>query len=131
MNHRSLVATAFVAIVLVAGAGSMGVAGQAAKVDVSGEWVLTVESQLGKTNPTLTLKQDGEKLTGKYTSQLMGDVDLTGTVKGQAIEFSVSANVQGQALDLKYTGTVESKDSMKGTLSAGDAGGGTFTGARK
>jgi hypothetical protein len=131
MNLRSLVVIALVAMLVASGAGSIAAAGQAAKVDVTGDWVLTVESQLGKTNPTLKLKQDGEKLTGKYSSQLMGEVDLTGTVKGQAIEFSVSANVQGQALDLKYAGTVESKDSMKGTLSAGDAGGGTFTGARK
>ena len=61
----------------------------------------------------------------------MGEAQLTGTVKGQAIEFIVSANVQGTQVELKYAGAVESKDSMKGTLSAGDFGGGTFTGTRK
>jgi hypothetical protein len=39
--------------------------------------------------------------------------------------------VQGAQIALKYSGTVESKDSMKGTLSAGDLGGGTFTAVRK
>jgi hypothetical protein len=39
--------------------------------------------------------------------------------------------VQGTSVELKYVGTVEGKDSMKGTLSAGDLGGGTFTAARK
>ena len=57
--------------------------------------------------------------------------DLTGTVKGQAIEFLVSATVQGTPIELKYTGAVDTKDSMKGTLSAGDFGSGTFTGIRK
>ena len=122
--------TAFGVVVLVCGVATMA-AGQTNKVDVTGVWVFTVESPAGKSNPTLTFKQDGEKLTGQYSSQLMGQADLTGTVKGQAIEFVVSANVQGTAIDLKYTGSVDSKDSMKGTLSAGDFGNGTFTGARK
>jgi hypothetical protein len=129
MTQTSRLFTAFTAIVLVWGTGSL-VRGQA-KVDVTGAWVFTVESAAGKSNPTVTFKQDGEKLTGQYTSQLMGEAQLTGSVKGQAIEFAISATVQGAAIDLKYTGTVESKDSMKGTLSAGDFGGGTFTAVRK
>jgi hypothetical protein len=32
---------------------------------------------------------------------------------------------------MKFTGTVESKDSMKGKLSAGNFGDGTFSGTRK
>lgn len=104
---------------------------QANRVDVTGVWVFSVESPAGKSNPTLTFKQDGEKLTGQYSSQLMGHADLTGTVKGQAIEFVVSATVQGMPIELRYTGALDSKDSMKGTLSAGDFGNGTFTGSRK
>jgi hypothetical protein len=104
---------------------------QSNKVDVTGVWIFTVESPAGKSNPTLTFKQDGEKLTGQYSSQLMGQADLTGTVKGQAIEFLVSATVQGTPIELKYTGAVDTKDSMKGTLSAGDFGNGTFSGIRK
>jgi hypothetical protein len=104
---------------------------QANKVDVTGVWVFSVESPAGKSNPTLTFKQDGEKLTGQYSSQLMGQADLTGTVKGEAIEFVVSATVQGTPIELKYTGAVDTRDSMKGTLSAGDFGNGTFTAARK
>ena len=122
---------ALVVMVLIAGAGVNVRAGQAAKVDVTGVWIFTVESAAGKSNPTLTFKQDGEKLTGQYSSQLMGEAQLSGTVKGQAIDFTVSANVQGAQVELKYVGTVESKDAMKGTLSAGDLGGGTFTATRK
>jgi hypothetical protein len=122
--------TALAVAVLVCSVATMA-AGQTNKVDVSGVWVFTVESAAGKSNPTLTFKQEGEKLTGQYSSQLMGQADLTGTVKDQAIEFVVSANVQGTAIELKYAGSVDSKDSMKGTLSAGDFGNGTFTGARK
>jgi hypothetical protein len=123
--------TALAVAVLVSGVASTVSAGQSNKVNVSGVWVFTVESAAGKSNPTLTFKQEGERLTGQYSSQLMGQADLTGTVKGEAIEFVVSATVQGTQIELKYTGSVDSKDSMKGTLSAGDFGGGTFTGARK
>jgi hypothetical protein len=119
-----LTAVFFVSINLVAAA-------QTNKVDVSGVWIFTVESPAGKSNPTLTFKQDGEKLTGQYSSQLMGQAAVTGTIKGQAIEFVVSATVQGTPIELKYTGAVDTKDSMKGTLSAGDFGNGTFTGSRK
>ena len=121
---------AFAAAVFLSGLNAVALR-QANKVDVTGVWVFTVESPAGKSNPTLTFKQDGEKLTGQYSSQLMGQADLTGTVKGQAIEFVVSATVQGTPIELKYSGAVDTKDSMKGTLSAGDFGNGTFTGARK
>jgi hypothetical protein len=104
---------------------------QSAKVDVTGIWTFMVESAAGSSSPTLTFKQDGEKLTGRYSSQLMGEAELSGTVKGQTIEFVVSSNVQGAQIELKYTGTIDGKDSMKGKLSAGEFGDGTFTAKRK
>lgn len=131
MKRTSRWLMALVAAFFLSGVGSTVWAGQAAKADVTGMWIFTVESAAGKSNPTLTFTQDGEKLTGQYSSQLMGEAKLTGTVKGQAIEFVVSASVQGAQVELKYSGTVETKDSMKGTLSAGDLGGGTFTAVRK
>ena len=104
---------------------------QAARADVSGVWTFSVESAAGTSTPTVTFKQDGEKLTGHYSSQLMGEVELTGTIKGQVIDFIVSADVQGAKIDLRYSGTVEGKDSMKGKLSAGEFGDGTFSAKRK
>jgi hypothetical protein len=104
---------------------------QSAKTDVTGVWTFMVESAAGSSSPTLTFKQDGEKLTGRYSSQLMGEAELSGTVKGQTIEFVVSSNVQGAQIELKYTGTIDGKDSMKGKLSAGEFGDGTFTAKRK
>ena len=103
---------------------------QAARADVSGVWTFSVESAAGTSTPTVTLKQDGEKLTGHYSSQLMGEAELAGTVKGQVIEFTVSADVQGTRIELRYSGTVEGKDSMKGKLST-EFGDGTFTAKRK
>ena len=104
---------------------------QATKVDVTGAWAFAVLSDAGASTPTVTFKQDGEKLTGHYSSMLVGEAELTGTLKGQTIEFTVKADVQGTALELKYEGTVDTKDSMKGKLSASGLGEGTFTAKRK
>jgi hypothetical protein len=104
-------------------------AGQA-PANVTGKWIFTVETSAGGGMPTVTLKQDGEKLTGHYSSQTFGEVDLTGTVKGAAITFMFGADVQGTHLDVTYSGTIEGKDSMKGKVNLGGLGEGTFT-ARK
>jgi hypothetical protein len=101
------------------------------KVDVTGKWALSVETGAGTGTPTLTLKQDGEKLTGHYSSQTFGELDVTGSLKGNAIEFSFSADAQGTALKVTYKGTVESKDAMKGTVDLGGLGEGTWTGKKQ
>lgn len=105
-------------------------AGQA-KIDVTGEWIFTVETGAGSGSPTVTFKQEGEKLTGHYSSATLGEADFTGTLKGQAITFSFTAGVQDVKIDVVYTGTVTDKDGMKGTVKLGDLGDGTFTGKRK
>jgi hypothetical protein len=102
-----------------------------AKIEVTGTWAFEVQTDNGTGTPQLTFKQDGEKLTGHYSSQMLGEAELTGTVKGQAIEFVVAANVQGTAIELSFVGTIESKDSMKGKVSFAGMGEGTFTGTRK
>lgn len=97
--------------------------------DVTGEWAFTVTTDQGAGNPVITLKQDGEKLTGKYAGQL-GNADLTGTVKGSAIHFTFTLDVQGQQAPVTYDGTVE-KNTMKGKLDIGGMVNGTFTATKK
>ena len=97
--------------------------------NVTGEWAFTVTTDQGAGNPVLTFKQDGEKLTGKYAGQL-GNADLTGTVKGSAIHFTFTLDVQGQQAPVTYDGTVE-KNTMKGKLDIGGMVNGTFTATKK
>jgi hypothetical protein len=108
-----------------------GVLAAQARVDVTGKWLFTVQTSAGGGTPTVTLKQDGEKLTGHYSSQQLGEAELTGTVKGPDIKFTFGADVQGAHLDVTYTGTIESKDAMKGTVNLGGLGDGTFTAKRQ
>lgn len=97
--------------------------------NVTGEWTFNVQTDQGGGTPTITFKQDGEKLTGKYNGQL-GNADLTGTVKGNAIHFTFTIDVQGQQAPVTYDGTVE-KTTMKGTLDIGGMVNGTFTATKK
>ena len=103
---------------------------QAAGANITGEWNVTVETSQGSGNPTFTFKQEGETLTGMYKGQF-GESPLTGTVKGSDIKFTIKISAQGQDLTIVYTGKIESKDSMKGTVALGDLGEGTWTGKRK
>ena len=97
--------------------------------NVTGVWLFTVTTDQGGGTPTLTFKQDGEKLTGKYEGQL-GNADLTGTVKESAITFSFTVDVQGQQAPVTYKGTVE-KNTMKGSLDIAGMVNGTFTATKK
>ena len=101
------------------------------KIDVTGTWALEVQTEAGTGTPQVTFKQDGEKLTGMYSSQLLGEVALTGSVKGQAIQFTLAANVQGNALEVVFSGTVDDSASMKGKVTFTGVGEGSFTGKRK
>ena len=101
-----------------------------AKIDVTGKWAFTVETSAGAGTPTMTFKQDGEKLNGKYSGQL-GEADITGTVKGTDIAFTFNVDAQGQMINFKYNGTVEGKDAMKGKVEAAGLGEGTFTAKRQ
>lgn len=97
--------------------------------NVTGEWAFTVTTDQGAGTPVLTFKQDGEKLTGKYAGQL-GNADLAGSVKGNAIHFTFTLDVQGQQAPVTYDGTVE-KNTMKGKMDIGGMVSGTFTGTKK
>ena len=107
-------------------AAPAGAARQDKPADVAGTWAITVETPGGTGNPSVTLKQDGENLTGTYSSQVFGEQKVTGTIKGNAIRFSFTGTIEGNTLTVTYSGTVE-KDTMKGKVTLGDLGEGTWT----
>jgi len=104
-------------------------AATAQKFDLSGEWVVEVQTEAGAGSPTFVFKQDGDKLTGKYKG-LFGEADLTGSVTGKTVKFSFSADAQGTAVTVTYDGEIESDSAIKGKVDLGGLGSGTFTGKR-
>ena len=118
------------AVAFIGLAGATGLSAQA-KVDLTGKWIFEVQTDAGTGTPTVTFKQDGEKLSGHYSSQTLGEADLTGTVKGQNVNFTFQADLQGQGVPVTYQATIQSKDAMKGTIDIGGLATGTFTGKRQ
>ena len=98
--------------------------------DITGKWTFQVNTDAGSGSPTFVFKQTGEKLTGTY-SGLFGTAELTGTVKGDDIEFSFEAGTADQKAKIVYKGKIESADKMKGSADLGGMGSGTWSGTRQ
>src|SRR5579871_5904542 len=81
--------------------------------DVSGNWEFTVDTAAGSGAPSFVFTQSGEKLTGTYNG-LFGKAELTGTVKGDQIDFQFPFSYDGQSGVAHYTGTISSGTEMKG-----------------
>ena len=76
--------------------------------------------------PTPARKGGGGTPGGPPSSQVFGEKKVTGTIKGNAITFEFTASIEGNAVKVTYNGTVD-KATMKGKVSLGDLGEGTFT----
>ena len=99
--------------------------------NLTGTWRFNVNTGAGSGTPTVVLKQQGDTLSGSYSSQIFGEQQIKGTVKGREFNFSFNANIQGTALTVTYTGTIATADSLNGQVSLGEAGNGTFTAKRQ
>jgi len=95
---------------------------------MTGTWAIEAHHSAGTSTPTATITQTGEKLTGKYIGSY-GESVLTGTIKGQEFTFTVEIGTE-QKVEVVYTGTLDG-DTIKGSLTMGEMGEGTFTGKRK
>jgi hypothetical protein len=89
----------------------------AAQTDLSGTWLVSLETPQGKMELETTLTQDGEKLSGQLTSP-MGAVDFTGTFVKNALSILYSVPIQGQVIDIRMTGSVEG-DALSGMVDLG------------
>lgn len=100
---------------------TLGAASHTLAADASGNWTWSRPGRNGGEawKTTLTLKADGEKLTGTLTNpgRQGGDPVKTpisdGKVTGDAISFSVTREFNGNKMVIKYSGTV-SGDTIKG-----------------
>ncbi len=95
---------------------------------VEGKWnvLLQLESITG--HPVLTLKQDGEKLTGTYEGRY-GPSALEGEIKESKIAFIVTFNAEGTKTTGVFQGTVDGA-TMGGSVEFEGAGSGTWSAVR-
>jgi hypothetical protein len=87
---------------------------------ITGAWNLTVETPNQTYRPTVTLTQEGEKLTGSLRTEDGVEAKLvSGSVKGDAVSFVVDLTIGDQDLHLEFGG-VRSGNGLKGDLRVGD-----------
>ena len=96
----------------------------------TGTWTWTIPGRDGgaERKMTLTLQQDGEKLTGKLSSpgREGGEARVTeiadGSVKGADVTFSVTREFNGNKRTSKYTGKLTA-DAITGKVESKDRDG--------
>ena len=98
---------------------------------LTGTYNVSVELPTMTANPTVVLKQEGEKITGEYVSAQYGKFPITGTIKGAEVTFWFAMTVEGNALNVTYAGTADTDGALKGSVNYGDVMSGTFTAAKK
>jgi hypothetical protein len=97
--------------------------------DITGAWVVTVDTPQGKHDAEATFKQSGEKVIGDVTTP-MGTANVSGTLIKNQLTISYSIALQGQPLEFKLAGTVDT-DTMSGTLEFGGIGSTAWSARRK
>ena len=100
-----------------------------AAADLTGVWDVQVDIAGNQGTPTITLKQEGNTLSGTYKG-LLGEAPLKGTVDGVKVRWEFTADYNGSKFTVVYAGTVENA-SMKGSIDFGGQAEGTFTAKRK
>jgi hypothetical protein len=101
----------------------------AVAADVTGTWIMSVQTSAGSGSPTFVLVQKGEALSGSYRGQL-GEAQVTGTVKNDEVTIEYKVDGQAGSLAVKYSGKTDGK-TMSGKVSLGQLGDGTFTGTKQ
>lgn len=97
------------------------------KTDLTGNWNLTVETDMGSGNPSFMLKQSPDgSITGTYTGQL-GESALKGSIKDDDT-FHIEFDIQGNMIE--YDGKAEG-NKMSGKVKLGTMASGTFSGVKK
>ncbi len=128
LKPNALLASALLALLVSVGALTLPVEAAAQDLDLTGEWVLTVESPNGTGERNLTLVQDGETLSGEIMSPRASG-ELSGTVEGDQVMFVAVVQMDSGAFEITYIATI-TDGKMRGTVDFGDYGSGSFTGRR-
>lgn len=100
-----------------------------AAADLSGVWDVTVDIGGNTGNPAITLKQEGNTLTGSYKG-LLGEAPVKGTVDGAKVRWEFTADYDGNKFNVVYTGAFDN-GVIKGTIDFGGQAEGTFTAKKK
>jgi imidazolonepropionase-like amidohydrolase len=107
-----------------------GAPGSGSRNTLTGTWNLTVNLGQGEKTATLTLTQEGERLSGTIAGALgAGDISNASTTSAGEVRFTVPLEIEGQTKEATFAGTLAG-DQIRGSVTVVGMAPGTFTGSR-
>ncbi|HSL55533.1 MAG TPA: amidohydrolase family protein [Pyrinomonadaceae bacterium] len=98
--------------------------------NLAGTWTVVVNLGQGDRTITLTLQQEGERITGSITGPLgAGEISNGSASSTGEVRFTVSVNVEGQTKEATFTGTL-ANNQIRGNVAIVGSAPGTFTATR-
>jgi len=126
MNKVRALSIAAVAMWFAACSSTPSAPAKPAGPNLSGNWIVTIESPMGAQDSNLKLTQAGSDLKGTMESP-MGAVDIAGTAVDKDVKMGFNVNAQGMDLKIDFIGVLENPQTIKGRAVFGSFGEGTFT----
>ncbi|GJL93127.1 hypothetical protein [Hyphococcus sp.] len=93
---------------------------------VDGKWNITIKTPMGDQTGVLTLKQEGDALTGEMTSPSGAAPIENGKVEGDTLMWHAKVT-SPMPITLEFSGKTEG-DAISGTVKLGAFGSSTFSG---
>lgn len=98
--------------------------------NTTGTWTLKIQAEAGEQSATLTLRQEGERLTGALQGDLGAAQIANGSVSAAgAVRFSAPIQIGGLTSEATFAGTLAGNE-MRGTVQIVGRQPTTFTGVR-
>jgi hypothetical protein len=91
---------------------------------------LNVNFGQGERSATLTLQQEGDRVTGSIAGVLgSGEISNASMSSSNELRFSVPLNLEGQTREATFTGTLSGNE-IRGSVAVVGSSPGTFTATR-
>ena len=98
--------------------------------NLSGMWSVTVNLGQGDRTITLTLQQEGDRLTGSISGPLgAGEISNASTTTAGEVRFTATLNLEGQTKEATFAGRL-SNNEIRGSVTVVGSAPGTFTATR-
>lgn len=102
----------------------------AGRSGVSGSWTLNINLGQGERAATLTLQQEGDRVTGSIAGVLgSGEISNASASAGGEVKFTVPLNIEGQTREATFAGTLTGNE-IRGSVTIVGSQPGTFTATR-
>jgi imidazolonepropionase-like amidohydrolase len=97
---------------------------------VAGTWTVNINLGQGERGATLTLQQEGDRVTGSIAGVLgSGEISNASVSSSDELRFTVSLNLEGQTKEATFTGTLAGNE-IRGAVNVVGMTPGTFTATR-